>query len=115
MPSRQTTAQRRANADRLIAGLSDIPGLDLPAQLGGRGHVWHQFTVLVTDRAPIDRDEFVARLAERGVGSGVYYPRLVFDYDCYRNHPQVVDPTGARGGVGRPACRVTARPSRPQR
>ena len=27
-------------------------------------------------------------LAERGVGCGVYYPRLVFDYDCYRDHPR---------------------------
>ena len=88
----QTTARRRANADRLIAGLSDIPGLELPTQLRGRGHVWHQFTVLVTDRAPLDRDGLAAQLAERGVGSGIYYPRLVFDYECYREHPQVVIP-----------------------
>lgn len=85
-----TTAQRRANADTLIAGLSDVPGLVLPCQRPGRGHVWHQFTVRITAAAPVSRAEFVATLAEHGVGSGVYYPRLVFDHDCYRDHPRVV-------------------------
>jgi perosamine synthetase len=49
--------------------------------------------VRITADAPVSRDEFVATLAEYGVGSGVYYPRLVFDYDCYRDHPRVVIPT----------------------
>lgn len=84
-----TTARRRANAARLVEGLGDVAGLRLPSQLPGRQHVWHQFTVLLTDGAPVDREEFVARLTEGGVGSGIYYPRLVFDYDCYRNHPRV--------------------------
>jgi len=84
-----TTAQRQSNAQRLINGLSGIPGLVVPQQLPGRSHVWHQFTVLITDEAPVDRDEFVSMLGERGVGSGIYYPKLVFDYDCYRNDPRV--------------------------
>jgi perosamine synthetase len=86
----ESTSRRQRNADRLIAGLCDVPGLRLPCQLDGRRHVWHQFTVLLTDEAPVDRDEFVAKLADRGVGSGVYYPKLVHDYDCYRDNPQVV-------------------------
>ncbi len=85
----RTIARRRANAARLTAALADVPGLALPRQLPGRDHVWHQFTVLITGRAPIERDEFVAKLAERGVGSGVYYPRPVFDHDCFRSNPQV--------------------------
>lgn len=91
-----TTARRRANADTLIAGLSDpaghsdIPGLVLPSQRPGRGHVWHQFTVRITADAAVSREEFVATLTELGVGCGVYYPRLVFDYDCYRGHPRIV-------------------------
>ena len=34
---------------------------------------------------------FAAKLTERGVGSGIYYPKLVFDYDAYRGNPQVRD------------------------
>ncbi|TFD42459.1 DegT/DnrJ/EryC1/StrS family aminotransferase [Cryobacterium sp. TMT2-10] len=85
-----TVSTRRRNADRLIEGLADVPGVVVPRQLEGRGHVWHQFTIRVTPEARVSRDEFVARLAELGIGSGVYYPKLVFDYDAYRNHPRVV-------------------------
>jgi dTDP-4-amino-4,6-dideoxygalactose transaminase len=51
--------------------------------------VWHQFTIRVTPAARVDRDTFVEQLREHGVGSGVYYPKLVFDYDAYRTHPLV--------------------------
>ncbi|GEK21654.1 DegT/DnrJ/EryC1/StrS family aminotransferase [Cellulomonas xylanilytica] len=82
-------ADRRANAAALIEGLQDVPGLVVPRQLAGREHVWHQFTVRVTTDAAVSRDELVARLTEAGVGSGIYYPKLVFDYETYRNHPRV--------------------------
>ncbi len=83
-------ARRRANAEALSAGLADVPGLVLPTTLPGRTHVWHQYTVLVTDDAPLTRDDLAAALAERGVGSGIYYPKVVHDYDCYREDPRVV-------------------------
>lgn len=82
-------ALRQANAATLIDGLSGITGLELPSQLTGRRHVWHQFTVRVTADAAVDRDEFSAKLLQAGVGNGIYYPKLVFDYDCYRSHPLV--------------------------
>lgn len=89
-PYADTLEQRRGNAGRLTTGLRDVEGLRTPVQLPGREHVWHQYTVLLTDTSPVERDELVARLTERGIGCGVYYPRTVFDYDCYRQHPQVV-------------------------
>jgi dTDP-4-amino-4,6-dideoxygalactose transaminase len=95
-------ARRQHNAERLSAGLADIAGLRTPRQIAGRHHVWHQYTLLLTGEAPVDRDELATRLTERGVGSGVYYPRLVFDYDCYRNHPRVqIDPTPVALSVAR--------------
>ena len=84
-----TVARRKSNAARLAEGLTDVPGLVVPRELPGRSHVWHQFTVRLTPDARVDRDEFVARLTEAGIGNGIYYPRLVFDYDCYRDHPRV--------------------------
>lgn len=87
----EITARRRANADALRAGLIEVPGLVLPPPVPtDRTHVYHQFTVRITEEAPVGRDEFVDRLAELGVGSGIYYPKLVFDYDCYRSDPRVV-------------------------
>jgi len=79
---------RRNNAARLSELLRDVGGLVLPRQLEGREHVWHQYTVLLPEG--VDRDFVVSRLAEEGVGSGIYYPKLVYDYDPYRNRPDVI-------------------------
>ncbi|GAB2828807.1 DegT/DnrJ/EryC1/StrS family aminotransferase [Lentzea nigeriaca] len=86
----QITKARQANADALNKGLAGIKGLQLPQVLPGRTHVWHQYTVLITDDAPVSRDEFAAKLTEKGIGNGTYYPKTVFDYDCYRDNPKVV-------------------------
>ncbi len=80
--------RRKGNARRLSEGLGDVPGLTVPRELPDRSHVWHQYTVLLDET--VDRDRVVADLAEAGVGVGVYYPRTVFDHDCYRDHPRVV-------------------------
>jgi perosamine synthetase len=82
--------RRRANAARLTERLRDVPGLVVPTVLPQREHVWHQYTVLVTEDARMDRAGLAAALAERGVGTGIYYPKLAFDYDCYAQHPLVV-------------------------
>jgi dTDP-4-amino-4,6-dideoxygalactose transaminase len=80
---------RRANALRYLDGLSQVGGIALPISPENRTHVWHQFTIRVTDEAPITRDDLASRLAAGGVATGVYYPRLVFDYECFRDHPQI--------------------------
>jgi dTDP-4-amino-4,6-dideoxygalactose transaminase len=82
--------KRKRNAARLIEGLSDVPGVVVPRQIDGRSHVWHQFTIRVTEDARVGRDDFVQALSEEGVGSGIYYPRLLWDYDAYRQHPRVL-------------------------
>ena len=62
------TATRQQNAAYLSAGITAVP---TPVTAPGAVHVFHQYTVRVTD----DRDGFVKALREEhGVGSGVYYP-----------------------------------------
>jgi perosamine synthetase len=87
---KQITEARGHNAARLGEGLADVPGLVIPLVPEDRGHVWHQYTVRVTEESRLTRDELATALAERGVGSGIYYPRLAHDYECYAGHPQVV-------------------------
>lgn len=62
------TAQRQANAAFLSANLE---GVVTPPVAEGAVHVYHQYTIRVPG---LDQDGFVAALAARGVGSGVYYP-----------------------------------------
>ncbi|WP_139416740.1 DegT/DnrJ/EryC1/StrS family aminotransferase [Agromyces laixinhei] len=83
-------ATRQRNAEYLRAGLADVPGIVSPRQSPGRRHVWHQFTIRVTPDAGISRDEFVAKLGEQGIGAGIYYPKLVFDYPTYRGRDDVI-------------------------
>jgi dTDP-4-amino-4,6-dideoxygalactose transaminase len=80
-------ARRRHNAEGLGARLQDLEGVTLPRQLPGREHVWHQYTILLADG--IDRDAFIDSLTTRGVGTGIYYPKPVYDYAAYREHPRV--------------------------
>lgn len=79
---------RRAHAAGLSERLAGIDGLLLPTQRPGREHVWHQYTLLLP--AGTDRQAFIDVLTAQGVGSGIYYPKPVYDYDTYRNRPDVI-------------------------
>ena len=83
-------AKRRANASYLNEHLGSLPGLTVPQTPDDRGHVWHQYTVRIAPSAAVTRDEFVRDVVARGVGCGIYYPKVAFDYDCFRTHPGVV-------------------------
>jgi len=62
------TEQRQANA----AFFNDsLRGVVTPEVAPGAVHVYHQYTIRVVG---LDRDAFAEHLAERGVGTGVYYP-----------------------------------------
>ncbi len=93
-------AQRRHNAELLTELIGAPWGVVTPATPPGRGHAWHQYTVLLPDGR--DRDAVVTRLHERGVGSGVYYPRLVWDYPLFHGNPLVIrDDTPRAADVAR--------------
>ncbi len=89
----QTTLARVQNAQGLTERLQNLDGIEVPAIAPGRTHVFHQYTIRVTAAAPITRDVLAERLAAEGVTTGVYYPRVVFDYECYHHLPGVVAAT----------------------
>ncbi len=80
-------AARRRNAATLSALLAGNPAITTPRVPAGRAHVWHQYTVLLAPE--VDRDRAVAYMSSHGVDAGVYYPKLVWDYGAYREHPNV--------------------------
>jgi dTDP-4-amino-4,6-dideoxygalactose transaminase len=65
------TKQRQDNAAYLSA---HITGVETPYLQPGTTHSYHQYTVRVPGNDAARRDAFMAKLAELGVGSGVYYP-----------------------------------------
>ncbi|MDO8364909.1 MAG: DegT/DnrJ/EryC1/StrS family aminotransferase [Actinomycetota bacterium] len=83
-------AARTANAAYYGQHLAALPGVVTPVTLPGRRHAWHQYTLRITAESPVPRDTVLQRLNDAGVGAGVYYPRAVYDYECYRQHPRVI-------------------------
>ncbi len=82
--------RRRANAEALDQRLAHVTGLRLPSVTPGQRHVFHQYTVRVTPSSPLGRDNLAEALRVQAIDSGIYYPRAVYDYDCYRENPQLV-------------------------
>lgn len=62
------TQTRQRNADFLT---SELKGVVTPRVAAGARHVYHQYTIRTSGH---DRDRFAELLADRGVGTGVYYP-----------------------------------------
>ena len=76
--------QRAANAGLYhemmsATGLSEI--LTLPHQDERCGHVWNQFTVRVPNG---QRDQVRSQLAEKGIGTEIYYPVPLHEQECYQ-------------------------------
>jgi perosamine synthetase len=107
----ETTARRREHARFLGEHLAGIPGVVLPTTAPDRTHVFHQYTIRVTPASATTRDALAEHLHARGIGTGVYYPRVVFDYDCYRTHPNVV--VDATPHASRAAAEVLSLPVHP--
>src|SRR5450756_3188071 len=69
---RQMNARRVELAHRYLAGLSGVPGIDLPEVVPyAHVHSWHLFIVKITG---VDRDAVIGALAERNVGVGLHFP-----------------------------------------
>jgi perosamine synthetase len=68
--------RRRQNARVLTSGLADIPGIGLQKVTPGGAHAWHQYCLVVDPgRFGCNRDFLADRLKEKGIASGVHYPR----------------------------------------
>jgi len=66
---------RARNATLLSELLSNCDGIKLPIVPQGYKHVWHQYTIRVSDRASLS-----SYLRKNDIGSGSYYPRLIYEY-----------------------------------
>jgi dTDP-4-amino-4,6-dideoxygalactose transaminase len=78
----RNVALRRLAADRYDALLADA-GVALPFRDPHAEHSFHQYTVQLP---PERRDAVQGHLAERGVGSVVYYPTPLHWQPAYRHH-----------------------------
>lgn len=76
--------KRRANAELLTKGLSNIKGIVTPIEKPGVMHVYHQYVIRVTKESGVTRDQLAKKLNEAGIGTAVHYPRIIPDQLYYK-------------------------------
>ena len=76
--------KRMENARYLSAGLKNISGIEIPQVRNGCTHVFHQYTIRVTDECRYKRGDLVNLLNENGIGTGIYYPIPIHKQPLYK-------------------------------
>ena len=79
------TDKRRENAFYLTSLLKDIPGIILPKENIGNYHVFHQYTIRVTEDFPLIREDLMAKLQVDGIWLKIYYPIPIHFYSHFAN------------------------------
>ncbi len=74
------TEARIKNASILSEGLA-AKGIEVPYVPENYRHVFHQYTIRVQDR-----DNLAQQLRDKGVGSGVYYPKPLHKFDLLADY-----------------------------
>lgn len=67
--------KRIKNAHRLTEGLKGVKGIMLPGVKNDNHHVFHQYTIRITEDFGHSREDVISHLKEKGVGTGIYYPK----------------------------------------
>lgn len=69
--------QRQRCAEYYYNELNDLLNIDLPVcKVPMNGHSWHLFPIIIKPGAPVGRNEFIAEMANRGIGTSVHYKPL---------------------------------------
>lgn len=76
--------ERIDHAKILTKGLSGIKGVVLPHSKPNVKHVFHQYTVRVTEDFGISRDELREKLRSKGVATEIYYPLSIHKQPLYQ-------------------------------
>jgi dTDP-4-amino-4,6-dideoxygalactose transaminase len=75
----QWNGERRSRAALYRDGLSGIPAVRVPGVPDGSEHIYHQYVIRTAHR-----DELKAFLADRQIGSMIYYPVPLHLQPCFR-------------------------------
>ena len=80
----QKNNKRKQNASYLTEKIGQMKGLIPPSTAADRTHVFHQYTIRVTDEFGLSRDELKEHLAKNGIGSSVIYPVPIHKQPYYQ-------------------------------
>ncbi|MEI8123075.1 MAG: DegT/DnrJ/EryC1/StrS family aminotransferase [bacterium] len=68
---------RQRCAEFYYKHLADVPGVDLPVcHCPIADHSWHLFWIVLNEKCPLERNTFIDRMNEAGIGTSVHYKPL---------------------------------------
>ncbi|TCO06870.1 DegT/DnrJ/EryC1/StrS family aminotransferase [Natronoflexus pectinivorans] len=83
---------RQKVAEIYYRELSDMPMIDLPAcKVPLENHAWHLFPVVLNEKSPVSRNQFIELMSEAGIGTSVHYKpmhRMSYYQDRYQLKPE---------------------------
>jgi len=79
------TKKRIENAHYLSSHLKKIKGIKVPVVKKECVHVYHQYTIRITNECKKSRDEIMKMLAAQGISANVYYPHPLHYWKHYQN------------------------------
>jgi len=103
----QYTSRRQSIAKKYSESFNDVPGIITPIIKSNRTHVFHQYTIFVTDEFKLSRDELQKYLFEKNIQTNVYYPKPLNKFDQFLSSGTFTNATKA-------AKRVLSLPVHPQ-
>ena len=75
---------RVRNAQLFNEGLSNLKGIITPKVSEGNTHVYHQYTIRITEEYGHTREELMEFLKENEIGCGIYYPKPLHMHEHFR-------------------------------
>lgn len=69
--------KRFTNAQKLMNKIKDIKGIIIPRIPKKGEHVFHQFTIMVSENFKLKRDQLRDYLISRQIKTGIYYPSIL--------------------------------------
>lgn len=84
--------ERQMVAEYYYKNLSGIELIDLPlCHVPFEDHSWHLFPLVNKENSPVDRNEFIEKMTEAGIGTSVHYKplhRMTYYKQKYTLHPE---------------------------
>ncbi len=78
------TQKRQSNAHLYNRLLNEVPGIITPEIPNYSTHVFHQYSIRITSKFPLSRDQLKEYLLKNGIDSKVYYPKPLFNFKHLR-------------------------------
>ncbi|MEI6533044.1 MAG: DegT/DnrJ/EryC1/StrS family aminotransferase [Candidatus Roizmanbacteria bacterium] len=75
----EITERRKSIAHTYSKGLAGIIGLELPKEYENISHVFHQYTIKVTEDFSKSRDELKEYLQSKSISTAIYYPQPLYE------------------------------------